>query len=174
MVALSGPSENGHGIFETEDGGTHWENVSSEEIFGDVYRLTSPALNLKTLYMACRKFYDPKLKKVTPGGVYKSGDGGRTWMQLLDFNFVSSVAVNPQDSNIVYASTLDSPYHDNCVAEGILRSTDGGQSWMHENANVSYLNFTSIAVSPADPKIIYAGSAGNSVFVGEDNGLKLR
>ena len=174
MVALSGPGDHGSGIYETKDGGDHWESVSTQEIFGDVYRIISPVSDLKILYMASRKFYDPKLHKVTPGGVYKSGDGGRTWTQLLDFNFVSSVAVNPQDSNIVYAGTLDSPYHDNCVAEGILRSTDGGQSWMHENSDISYLNFTSIAVSPANPKIIYAGSAGNSVFVGEDKGIKKR
>ena len=100
MVALSGPGDHGSGIYETKDGGDHWESVSTQEIFGDVYRIISPVSDLKILYMASRKFYDPKLHKVTPGGVYKSGDGGRTWTQLLDFNFVSSVAVNPQDSKL--------------------------------------------------------------------------
>ena len=56
---------------------------------------------------------------VTQDGLYASRDGGASWQLVLPGN-VHSVAVDPSDSNIVYAGT---------EPVGLYRSKDGGQHW---------------------------------------------
>lgn len=52
-------------------------------------------------------------------GLYATWDGGATWQLALAGN-VHSVAVDPNDSNIVYAGT---------EPVSLFRSTDGGHNW---------------------------------------------
>ena len=58
------------------------------------------------------------------GWVHRTTDGGASWSPgnsglAADAN-VSSLAVDPADAQLVYAGTTN---------HGILRSTDGGQTW---------------------------------------------
>jgi hypothetical protein len=93
---------------------------------------------------------------------------------VLDFRFCSDVAVSPADPRVVYVGTMDHPYHDDCAAEGVLKSTDGGLTWRKESQGLSLLNVSCVAVDPLDPSIIYAGTGGNSVFVGADSAVTRR
>lgn len=67
------------------------------------------------------------------GGVWKTTDGGQSWNPLLDDQpdlAVGSIVLDPQNPNIVYVGTGE-PSHANGsrMGMGILRSTDGGQTW---------------------------------------------
>ena len=68
---------------------------------------------------------DPQLLYVAayePGGLYRSADGGQTWMTAnggLESALVYALAVSPNDVNVVFAGALDGGY----------RTTDGGESW---------------------------------------------
>ncbi|MCX7778569.1 MAG: hypothetical protein N2381_11055, partial [Armatimonadetes bacterium] len=89
IVACAGTPEKGAGIYETKDGGKSWRRLNIEPIFANIQSLTSeflpvpdpksPVPNLQTLYVATREFYDHATKRLYPGGVFKSTDGGRTW-----------------------------------------------------------------------------------------------
>lgn len=67
------------------------------------------------------------------GGVWKSVDGGRHWAPLTDLMAnlaVSSLALDPKNSAILYAGTGEG--YANLDAQrgaGIFRSTDAGRSW---------------------------------------------
>src|SRR5205085_436638 len=58
-------------------------------------------------------------------GVYKTADGGATWMQLPKpvggnpFDYINRVIVSPNDSQRVYVATWT----------GIYLSPDGGNTW---------------------------------------------
>jgi hypothetical protein len=56
---------------------------------------------------------------VTREGLYATWDGGESWRLALPGN-VHSVAVDPNDSQVVYAGT---------EPVSLFRSTDGGHSW---------------------------------------------
>ena len=61
-------------------------------------------------------------------GMWKSTDAGKTWQHIGLENTVKidSILVDPNDPNLVIASTLGDATHD---GGGIYRSTDGGQTW---------------------------------------------
>ncbi len=170
IAACAGTPENGAGIYETRDGGRTWTRLNREPIFANIQHLTADPRNFRILFVAAREHYDHATGRLYAGGVFKSTDGGRTWTRVLDYHFVSAVAVSPISSDIVYAATNDHPYHDNCVAEGVLKSSDGGKTWRKVNAGLSHWNVSCIAINPHDPSQLYIGTGGNSAFAGTDLG----
>lgn len=85
------------------------------------------------------------------GGIYQSGDAGKTWRQSgLAGHAVRALAAAPSDSAALVAGALD----------GVFRSLDGGTSWRRispEN-DPELRNFDSLAVDPQNPQVIYAGT----------------
>ena len=105
-------------------------------------------------------------------GVYKSEDHGRTWRLsnkgLADYG-VYSLAVDRTAPDTVYASTEG----------GLCKSTDSGEQWrLLPNTGKKELRITgergrsvrSIAVDPADGKIVYAASPAGKVYKSADGG----
>ncbi len=173
LLAAGGPVAKGAGVYETRDGGATWRLVSVELNVGEVQCLAAGSGDLRTLYLGAREFFDRLVTPnvMRPGGVFASRDGGATWQRLLDYHFVSALAVSPQDRGTVYAGTTDHPYHDDHRAEGILKTRDGGLNWTHENAGISLPQISFIRLSPHNPAILYAGSGGNSIFSGRDRAV---
>ncbi|WP_299622534.1 T9SS type A sorting domain-containing protein [uncultured Tenacibaculum sp.] len=65
------------------------------------------------------------------GGIWKSTDAGLNWTPLTDFLphiGVSGIAINPDNSNIIYIATGDDDANDSFTA-GVWKSEDGGVTW---------------------------------------------
>lgn len=78
---------------------------------------------------------------------------------VLEDQNVSCLAGDPRDSNFVYAGTQ---------GNGVLRSTDRGQSW--QPAGLQGQIVKSIAICRADSQVIYVGTKPPAVFVTHDGG----
>src|SRR4051812_40004108 len=68
------------------------------------------------------------------GGVWRSNNGGY-WTPLTDAQCnltVGALTIDPTDPNVIYAATGE--YNTNSWGCGILRSTDGGASWVQFGA----------------------------------------
>ncbi|MEP7334545.1 MAG: hypothetical protein ABI717_02080, partial [Actinomycetota bacterium] len=68
------------------------------------------------------------------GGVWKTTDGGGTWVPLTDpfpSLAINALALDLDDPNTVYAGTGSSSSYNNegGAAAGVLKSTDGGANW---------------------------------------------
>ncbi len=116
----------------------------------------------------------------TGGVVYKTTDGGEHWQEIWDGGMPSSLArylwINPQNPDILYVSTgifdrgaVGEPADvDNATDPfgglGILKSTDGGQTWriLNEANGLEHLYIGSLYMHPDDPDILLA-AAGHSV-----------
>lgn len=92
-------------------------------------------------------------------GVFKSIDGGITWMKSsigLGDLYINSLAIDPQNPNILYAGT----YNDE-----IYKSIDAGYSWFHSSQGIQdYSVVYTIAIDPYNPDIIYIGTRGKDVL----------
>lgn len=81
-------------------------------------------------------------------GVFRSIDGGATWRAADSGTvpvWVSSLVIDPHDSNIVYAADYD----------GVFKSLDGGLTWSGLETN-RMNGCWSVTINPRNPDIIYA------------------
>ncbi len=62
---------------------------------------------------------------------------------------ISAVAIDPLDSNTVYAGTYSA---------GIFKSTDGGSKWVPANVGLANQSVRNIAINSRDPRILYTGT----------------
>jgi len=103
------------------------------------------------------------------GGIWKSTDGGATWVPLFD-EFpqigVSGIAIDANDSNIVYIATGDDDASDTYSA-GVFKSLDGGTTW-----NETGLNPSNSTDSDIMNEIFIDPTNSNIVWVGTNSGLK--
>jgi len=111
----------------------------------------------------------------TGGGVWKTTDGGNTWLCVSDTNFTSSsvgaLAVSKSNPNIVYAGMGEVEMRNNIsFGDGVYKTTDAGKTWKHVGLDKSYAIGT-IAVDPQNPDIVYAAALGKIFGANKERGL---
>jgi len=98
------------------------------------------------------------------GGLWKSTDGGGTWSTNTDKQVVlgvSSIAIDPTNSDIIYIATGDGDGNDT-YSIGVLKSTNGGLTWNTTglNWNVTQTkNISKILIHPTNPAILVAATS---------------
>jgi len=98
------------------------------------------------------------------GKIYKTDDGGENWRCVWEGGSLARfVLINPQDPNIMYASTgiFDREAYNN-VGIGVLKSIDGGETWQQINNGIDNLFIGFLEMHPQNPEILFA-AAGNVV-----------
>jgi photosystem II stability/assembly factor-like uncharacterized protein len=94
------------------------------------------------------------------GGLWRSTDYGATWQPLSDgwqFLQVASIAIHPTNPDIIYVGTGDFQGWMRPFSIGIMKSTDGGQSWQSIGAQLfGYKCVSDIVIDPENPHIVVA------------------
>jgi hypothetical protein len=99
------------------------------------------------------------------GGIWASKDSGNTWEPLADELpqiGVSGIAIDPNNSDIIYIATGDDDNNDS-AAVGVLKTTDGGSTWNFTDLNLenSPDRLSEIYIDPTDSQTVWvATSAG--------------
>ncbi|MCH8937460.1 MAG: hypothetical protein IIB90_17225, partial [Gemmatimonadetes bacterium] len=110
------------------------------------------------------------------GGVWKSENGGGTWMPLTDQECslaMGSIAIDPLDPDIIYAGTGEQHFSaDSYYGCGVLRSIDGGVTWEQQGASDFDTNTGGARISRVVVKASTAGSTNTTtVFAATTFGL---
>ena len=100
----------------------------------------------------------------TRGKIYKTEDGGENWRCVWEGdNLVRFVLFDPTNPNVLYASTgIFDREAANEVGVGILKSTDGGETWFPINNGIPdsegnrFVGF--LEMHPTNPQILFAAS----------------
>jgi len=111
------------------------------------------------------------------GGLWKSIDGGQTWVPLTDdlpSLGVSAIAIHPTNSNIIYIGTGDDD-GGHAYSRGIFKSTDGGQTWQLQgnSANLVPGFVSEIIIHPQNPSVIWAATS-SGILKSTDGGNSWR
>ncbi len=111
LYASGHPATGGNtGLIKSNDGGITWELVSN---------VIEPPVDFHA--MAVSK-HDPKIIigfDSAARGLFKTVDGGETWESLVYPEYVSALAISPDESQLIFAGT----------GKGIFKSADGGETW---------------------------------------------
>ncbi|WP_422104437.1 glycosyl hydrolase [Winogradskyella sp.] len=152
----------GDGIYKSLDGGKSWKHMGlkNSEHIGKI--IVHPE-NSDIVYVAA---IGPLWSKGGDRGLYKTEDGGKTWNSIIEVDEhtgVNDVVMDPRDSNVLYASTLQRRRHVFTYVGGgpgsaMHKSVDGGKTWTKINKGLpsEELGRIGLAISPANPEIIYA------------------
>lgn len=97
------------------------------------------------------------------GGVWKTTNGGTTWLPKTDFLATlatGSLALDPSNPEIIYWGTGE-PYYsgDAYGGAGVFRSTDGGETWASIGLS-GEKRIPRIVVDPTNPARIFAATWG--------------
>ncbi len=109
------------------------------------------------------------------GGLWRSTNGGTSWASLTDdlpVIGVSGIAIHPANSDVIYIATGDGYASDN-YSIGVLKSTDGGQSWNTTGLTFEITQSRTIAqliIDPENPETLIA-AANNGIFKTIDGGV---
>jgi photosystem II stability/assembly factor-like uncharacterized protein len=109
------------------------------------------------------------------GGVWKTEDGGRTWMPRSDNEAslaIGAMALAPSSPDVLYAGTGEgniyyyrttfelSSINESYQGVGILKSTDGGGTWISQaTAELSGACCYALAVHPTDPDTAFVATS---------------
>jgi photosystem II stability/assembly factor-like uncharacterized protein len=109
----------------------------------------------------------------TKGVVYKTVDGGENWTAVWrGDNLARYIWIDPRNSDVLYISTgifdREAANSDHITnqpgGEGVLKSTDGGQTWQPVNNGLSNLYVGTLFMHPTNPDVLLAGTGNNVYF----------
>ncbi len=133
-----------------------WTFLGPSNIGGRTRALLIDPMNTDTMYAAA-----------VAGGIWKTTDGGSSWVALNDMMAnlaVCSLVMDPNNSNVLYAGTGEGYFYFNggdwVRGNGIFKSTDSGATWeqLADTANSSFFFVNDIVVSKGNSQRIYAGT----------------
>lgn len=104
----------------------------------------------------------------THSGLWRSGDGGRTWQPValpgrhvpMD---IMAVTPDPRDPAIIYVATHEA---------GAFKTTDGAKTWREINRGLGGPDVHGLAVDPRDPQKLHAAvrDQGGGIYRSVDGG----
>lgn len=112
------------------------------------------------------KAYTQALKSVTQQAKSRSMGGfNQDWTTQGPGNIgarVNTIAVNPQDENIIYAGFSEG---------GVFKTTNGGDDWVPIFDDQAFLSIGDIILDPTDPNTVYVGTGDVNIsgypFIGD-------
>lgn len=168
----------GTGVYKTTDGGDNWKYVGLKETERMSKILIDPT-NSDTVYVcATGHLWNANKQR----GVFKTTDGGKTWEKVLYIDpdtGCGDMAMDPQDTRILYASTWQfrrSPdfFESGGPGSGLYKSADAGKTWrkLTNGLPTGKLGRIAIAVAPTRPSVVYANveSEKTALYRSEDLG----
>lgn len=157
----------GDGVYRSRDGGKTWQCMGLKKT-EHIGRILIDPRDSNTVYVAAPG------PLWTPGGergLYKTTDGGESWhfvLKIDELTGITGIAFAPDDPDTIYAAAYQRQRKiwaliDGGPGSGIHKSTDGGATWRHIKTGLPKADMGKIglAVSPANPNIVYATIEAN-------------
>ncbi len=162
------------GAWRSDDGGANWQPLFDRQLslgIGEPGGIAIDPNNTDVVYVGT----SGRVSRQPQAGLFKSTDGGGSWMRLgsgvpasnvgnasqFVSQWVNVIIVDPADSNTVYLGS----------SSGFFRSTDGGRNWTQgTNAFGDVRSIVIDLSSPPGARLMYAGISGRGAFRSTDGG----
>lgn len=146
------------GVWKTVNAGTSWEPIFDAQPSYSIGVVTLDPSNPEVVWVGTGE--NVSGRHVGFGdGVYRSGDGGRTWTNvgLRDSQHIGKILVHPEDSNVVFAAA-EGPLWSTGGDRGLYRTLDGGVTWETVLFVSDDTGVTDAEFEPGNPAVMYAAT----------------
>lgn len=147
------------GIWKSSNYGQTWDNISDGKIPGTADSIGALAVapsNPNVIYAGTGEA-DVRQDFDTGAGVYRSPDAGKTWHYagLRDTHMTTSLAIDPRNPDIVYATSLGHVFQPNSE-RGVFKTLDGGKHWRRSLFVDDRTGANVVVMDPHNPNTLYA------------------
>jgi photosystem II stability/assembly factor-like uncharacterized protein len=142
-------------LYRTTDGANSWTKISPQltdwvqgRRLGTLTTMAVAPTNSNVIYVGTDDSH-----------IWVSDDNGANWTEISDGlpeRWVTRVAVDPTDENIVYATFNGLKWKD--PQPHVFRSTDKGTTWSDISSNLPDAPVNAFAVDPVEPSRLYLGN----------------
>ena len=157
----------GDGMYKSTDAGKTWTHLGlrDSQMIADIE--VDPT-NANRLFVAVLGHpYGPNPER----GIYRSTNGGQTFEKVLykdEYTSGNDVRIDPKNPNTIYAALWQQQqgFTENGAFGGtdggIFKSIDGGSTWKQLTTGLPPIIEANLAISPSNPKTLYATVAPGS------------
>ena len=159
-------SYSGNGIYKSSDNGKNWTHIGLDDSH-HIGRIIIHPNDSEVLWIAALgHLYSENIER----GVYKSVNGGESWIKTLYVNDLTGaidLIIDESNPAILYASMWEKDrkawnFDGAGLGSGIYKSTDGGINWLEISGGSSGFPDTEgtgrigLDISRSNPNILYA------------------
>jgi photosystem II stability/assembly factor-like uncharacterized protein len=148
------------GVYRSVDRAGHWEKANTGLVAPEMVK-SSRALNVTAVQVDA--FEPDTVYAATLSGLYKSVDAAKSWKRIgesLHDQMIITMVLDRTRKGVIYLAGR----------EGISRSEDGGMTWSFLNEGLTTKNIRSLAQSPSDAAVWYAGTNGSGLYRSGNHG----
>lgn len=152
----------GDGVYKSMDGGKTWKNMGLKDSH-HIPRIVIHPKNPDVVYVASMGHLYSENKE---RGVFKTTDGGRTWVKSLFINEkvgVIDLVINPLNPDILYAATYEKQrlpwmYVNGGPESGIYKTSNAGKTWTKLDRGLpsGRIGRIGLDIFLKNPEILYA------------------
>lgn len=172
------------GLWKTTSGGINWLPIFDTMKVASIGAIAIDQ-NIPDIIWVGTGEGNPRNSQTSGNGVYKSLDGGKTWIHLGLENSrnIHRIIIDPRNSDVVYVGVQGSAFGDS-EERGVFKTTDGGKTWQ----KILYVNqktgIADLVMDPSNPNKLFAamwefrrepwfftsGGKGSGLYVTFDGG----
>jgi photosystem II stability/assembly factor-like uncharacterized protein len=146
------------GVWTSDDLGSTWRPVFDDQASTSIGDIAAAPSNPDIIWIGTGEAN--LFRASMPGvGVYKSTDGGRTFVHsgLADTHTIARILIHPANPDIVYVAASGHAWTDNEM-RGVFKSTDAGRSWTKVLYRSPATGAIDLVMDPSNPDTLYAAT----------------
>ncbi|WP_415374769.1 WD40/YVTN/BNR-like repeat-containing protein [Patiriisocius sp. Uisw_017] len=147
----------GGGVWKSNDGGATFSPIFDEHVQSIGVVTLDPKNPDQNIWVGTGETWTRNSVSVGDG-LFKSTDGGNNFKEVPGFENserITSVVINPNDTNIMYVGVLGALWSDS-EDRGVYKSTDGGATWSKILFVGPATGASDVIMDPKNPNILYA------------------
>ena len=148
----------GGGVWKTADGGSNWKNISDKFFGGSIGSVAVAPSDETILYAGEGENSLRGNVSEGLGGIWRSGDGGKTWhnLGLKEGRHIIRIVIHPKNPDIAWVAVLGHLFGPNSE-RGVYKTTDGGKTWKKTLFVNDETGCSDLVMEPGNPNVFYAG-----------------
>ncbi len=145
------------GLWKSVNGGQTWTPLFDEERVSGIGSVAIFQANPDVVWVGTGEG-NPRNSAGVGAGIYKSVDGGHTWMflGLGESERIHRIVLHPTDPDVAYVGALGPAWSDG-EERGVFRTTDGGESWQKVLYVDQKTGVSDMVMDPQNPDKLFVG-----------------